>query len=144
MLQSASVADNLIGFSGPAGGDITLLTGALQEPGVCKYICVQVLIFTARAQRNIKLYKEAGIGKLKISNNLERQLKRARSKHGQLWMILQGIAEANPECSQEIQRALMHYMYATASDENVSSNMQVTDAAAERQNEATDDGAVST
>ena len=106
------------------------------------YMHVQVLIFTARAQRNIKLYKEAETGKLKVSNNLERQLKRARSKHDKLWTILQGVAEANPELSQEIQRALMHHMHAKASDENVSSNMQVADAAAEGQSEATDNDAV--
>ena len=102
---------------------------------------VQELILTARAQGNVKLYKEAAAGKLKPSKNLERQLKRARNKHDQPWTILQGIAEAHPECSQEIHKALMHHMYAKVSDENshsnVSSNFQVTEI--EGENEAVDD-----
>ena len=93
---------------------------------------MQELILTARAQRNVKLYKEAEAGKLKISNNLERQLKKARSKHDKLWTILQGIADANPECSQEIQRALMHHMYAKTSDENLNCNIQVGEAEGEK------------
>lgn len=105
---------------------------------------VQELILTARAQGNVKLYKEAAAGKLKISKNVERQLKRARIKHDQLWTILQGIAEANPECSQEIQRALMHHMYAKVSDENVSSNVRVAKAGGEdiEAAAAANDGAV--
>lgn len=90
------------------------------------------------------MYKEAAAGKLKISKNVERQLKRARIKHDQLWTILQGIAEANPECSQEIQRALMHHMYAKVSDENVSSNVRVAKAGGEdiEAAAAANDGAV--
>ncbi len=79
-------------------------------------IGVQELIFTARAQRKLKLYKEAEAGKLKISENVERQLNRAKNKHDKLWTILQGIAESNPECSQKIQKALMHHMYMCAED----------------------------
>ena len=89
-------------------------------------IGVQELIFTARAQRKLKLYKEAEAGKLKISENVERQLNRAKNKHDKLWTILQGIAESNPECSQKIQKALMHHIYMCAedSDENTNSNVQ--------------------
>jgi len=87
---------------------------------------VQELIFTARAQRKLKLYKESEAGKLKISENVERQLNRAKNKHDKLWTVLQGIAESNPECSQKIQKALMHHMYmcAKVSDENTNSNVQ--------------------
>lgn len=87
---------------------------------------MQELIFTARAQRKFKLYKEAEAGKFKISENVERQLNRAKNKHDKLWTILQGIAKSNPQCSQEIQKALMHHMYMCAeiSDENTSSNVQ--------------------
>ena len=89
-------------------------------------IGVQELIFTARAQRKLKLYKEAEAGKLKISENVERQLNRAKNKHDKLWTILQGIAESNPECSQKIQKALMHHIYMCAedSDKNTNSNVQ--------------------
>ena len=58
-----------------------------EDMDVPMYVHVQVLIFTARAQRNIKLYKEAETGKLKVSNNLDRQLKRARSKHDNLALL---------------------------------------------------------
>lgn len=97
---------------------------------------VQELILTARAQRNVKLYKEAEAGKLKISNNLERQLKRARNKHEKLWTILQGIAEANPHCAQPIQRALMHHMHAKTSDESLNCNVQAAEADAEKRAES--------
>ena len=87
---------------------------------------MQELIYTARAQRKLKLYKEAEAGKLKISENVERQLNRAKIKHDKLWTLLQGAAESTPECSQEIQKALMHHLYMCSeiSDENTSSNVQ--------------------
>jgi hypothetical protein len=72
--------------------------------------CVQELILTARYQRTAKLYKEAAEGKLNLSENVERRLKRARSKHEKMKSVLEGIAKAHPECAQEIHRALMHHM----------------------------------
>lgn len=77
---------------------------------------VQELIRTARAQRSCKWYEEAVAGKLVLRGNLERQLKRASSKHEKLWTVLQGIAEAHPKLMQPLQRALMHHMNAQASD----------------------------
>jgi hypothetical protein len=71
---------------------------------------VQELILTARYQRTAKLYKEAAEGKLKLSGSVERQLKRARGKHEKMKIILEAIANAHPECAQEIHRALMHHM----------------------------------
>ena len=72
--------------------------------------CAQELILTARYQRTAKLYKEAAEGKLKLSENIERQLKRARGKHEKMKILLEGIAKAHPECAREIHRALMHHM----------------------------------
>lgn len=65
---------------------------------------------TARYQRTAKLYKEAAEGKLKLSENVERQLKRARGKHEKMKILLEGIAKAHPESAREMHRALMHHM----------------------------------
>ena len=72
--------------------------------------CVQELILTARYQRTGKLYKEAAEGKLKLSENVERKLKRARGKHEKMKTVLEAVANAHPECAQELHRALMHHM----------------------------------
>ena len=71
---------------------------------------------TARYQRTAKLYKEAAEGKLELSENVERRLKRARGKHEKMKIILEAIAKAHPECAQEIHRALMHHMSKHAQD----------------------------
>ena len=73
---------------------------------------LQELIFTARAQRVSKWYEEAAAGKLTLTENLERQLKRARAKHERLKDALESIAEGHPEVSQELRRTLMHHMSA--------------------------------
>ena len=80
-------------------------------------MCLQELICTARAQRSAKWYEEAAAGKLSLTENLERQLKRARAKHERLKDALEGIAESHPEVSQELRRALMHHMSAQAPDQ---------------------------
>ena len=79
-------------------------------------LCPQELICTARAQRSAKWYEEAAAGKLSLTENLERQLKRARAKHERLEDALESIAESHPEVSQELRRALMHHMSAQAPD----------------------------
>ena len=88
---------------------------------------LQELIFTARAQRSAKWYEEAAAGKLSLTENLKRQLKRARAKHERLKDALEGIAGSNPEVSQELRRALMHHM---------SAQLQATDQAAVTHTEA--------
>ena len=75
-------------------------------------MCLQELICTARAQRSAKWYEEAAAGKLVLTENLERQLKRARAKHERLKDALEGIAESHPEVLLELRRALMHHMHA--------------------------------
>lgn len=85
--------------------------------GLTVALCLQELIFTARAQRSAKWYEEAAAGKLTLTENLERQLKRARAKHERLKDALEGIAESHPKVSQELHRALMHHMSAHTPDQ---------------------------
>ena len=80
-------------------------------------MCLQELICTARAQLSAKWYEEAAAGKLSLTENLERQLKRARAKHERLKDALEGIEQSHPEVSRELRRALMHHMSAQAPDQ---------------------------